>query len=99
MKDAKSLKLLVNEYVRQALDSDQLNEGMRMSETVKICGGNEVPFGSQEHITDLQRTLDGLEVIKSHWDRGTSTRYLIGSTCARVRKLIAKLMADSGQVA
>jgi hypothetical protein len=99
MKKANSLKTLVEEYVRQTFENDSLNEAVHMPETVTLCDGTQTKSGSSEHIADLQRTLMGLEGLKSHWGRGSSTRYLIGSTCARLRKLIAKCMANNGEVA
>lgn len=94
MKNIDSLKALIAECVRKEL-CENLNEGIRMSETIVICGGKEVPFGSPEHVRDLQRTLDGLEVVKTHWDRGSSSRYVVSSACARIRKLIVKLSGQS----
>ncbi len=89
-KNVNALNELIKECVRKELDST-LNEAVRTMEAVVICGGKQVPFGSPEHVSDLQRTLEGLEVVKSHWDRGTSSRYVVASACGRLRKLISKL--------
>lgn len=99
MNKIKALNELIKESVRKELNSQALNEAVKMSETVVICGGQEVPFGSPEHVADLQRTLDGLEVVKTHWDRGTSSRFVISSACARLRKLISKLSSMGEPVA
>lgn len=82
----------------EAGESIDLNEG-KMSETATLCDGSEVPYGSAEHIADLQRTLSGLQAIKAHWNRGTSARYLISTTSHRLKKLIDKLTGSSSKAA
>src|SRR5689334_14045785 len=94
-----SLKKLINEYVAQTLGSEEnLNESLRITEMVKLCGGKEAKFGSKEHIDDLQRTLEGLYSLRDQWERGSSSRYMVASTCHRLKRLLAKLMANQDEV-
>jgi len=93
--NTKSLSVFINEYIKREL-SPNLNERVKVTETVIICGGKEVPFGSKEHIQDVQRTLDGLEVIKSHWDKGRAPRHIISLSCSHIKNLLNKLLKMSG---
>lgn len=85
MSSDKLLKELITECM------SELNEGMRLTGTIRICGGKEVPIGSEEHVNDLKRTLEGMENVKSHWGRGSSNRFVISTACSRLKKLILKL--------
>lgn len=87
------IKGLIDEEIGESIEEkiETLNESVNVTEKTMICGSKEVNFGSPEHINDLNRTLEGLHLLKGHFRRGSSSRYVVASTCHRLKKLIEKL--------
>lgn len=70
---------------------EQLNEAAQKDGKVVICGGKEVDFASSEHVSDLHRTIEGIEVMKNHFSRGSITRHLLSSLCSRLKRFAMRL--------
>jgi len=70
----------------------------RKKNVVITINGEEMPFGSEKHLGDLNQTLMGLERLRDCFEVGSGNRLTYSQACSRLRKLIRDLTEKVTQI-
>lgn len=70
-----------------------LVEGPNPSEII-LSDGSSVPFGSSEHISDMQATLSGIDRLKKHHRYGTAARSKFADAGSYLKRFINRIQPE-----
>jgi hypothetical protein len=65
------------------------------SETVVLSDGSEVPYGSEEHIRDMQAILSGLQSLKSQQKYSTAARARFADAATQLKRMLSRATAEA----
>lgn len=90
MKTAKADKnLLVLEDMEFAFETALLE--FRKKDKKVLIDEEEVPFGCEKHLADIQKTIAGLERVRDCYVSGSASRLVYSSAISRLKKLVKNL--------
>lgn len=79
------------------LITHQLHE--RVLRDAPLSTGGETPYGSPDHIVDMQQILAGLEALKKGQKYGSANRAVFSDAGRRLRRILSRAQATVEPVA
>lgn len=79
-----------NNLIKAAFN-DLLFEAHNKKHIKITINGKEMPYGSPEHIDDMQKTLEGLQRTRDCYEKGSSGRLIFSQACTKLKKVLDSL--------
>lgn len=83
------MKKELQEQIQEAVELSLLEH--KNKDKKILIDGKEVMFGSDDHISDLEKTLSGLTRVRDCFPRGSANRHRYSQALSHLKKLIQTL--------